>query len=723
MIVLSGIGLSFAFADSNSSEILNDSLRIIASATPLAPPQTDPSILVHHARDDSGGNTSFRFVANRTVSENKYPPDGVTVFARADRRKPQRDRDLGQTFLTHDRRCRLDALYLRIGHADLAALENAPGARIAVQWFEVFGRPTLNDHGTPGFVGKYDRTTSPELDDYLEGEIYKPLRVVEGRLPDHLRKGDYLKLDFMGESEMVFEPHRGYAFLLMFLDRESNRGMTLANEYYGTYTPNPENKYVGHGIRREGTPEFPNDWKARLTQSPGTIGFPDVCTFRDLHFAVTVKSVPETTTAFPLSISENKRYLIDSAGKPFFYQADTAWMLLFKLDAAQAEEYLKNRKAKGFNAIQMMLTGFLDMKNLAGQLPFEGDHDFARPNEAFFTHADGVIGMASDLGMLLAIAPAWSGCCGEGWAGKAKNGSPKPLNQNGTAKCRQYGRWLGQRYKQFDHILWILGGDNDPDNAREEIRQIGLGLKETASHHLITFHAASSHSSTDVWPADEPWLDVSMVYTYFRGFNKAWNKNQPDVYEVSHAEFAKSPIRPFFLGESTYEGEHDDWGSALQARKQAYWCVLGGGFGHAYGSPNWNFPNNWRKIMEQPGANSMKYVPQLFESLPWWTLVPDVQNAIVVEGHGQGVANNSVTAARTSDGSLALIYLPASRPITVDLRKVSGPVEARWYDPTNGVFQSIEGSPFPNEGRRSFDPPEKNRAGDGDWVLMLQTKP
>jgi hypothetical protein len=37
--------------------------------------------------------------------------------------------------------------------------------------------------------------------------------------------------------------------------------------------------------------------------------------------------------------------------------------------------------------------------------------------------------------------------------------------------------------------------------------------------------------------------------------------------EVSHAEFAKVPVRPFFLGESTYEGEHSAWGSALQARK------------------------------------------------------------------------------------------------------------------------------------------------------------
>ncbi len=268
---------------------LSAGLDITASPVPLVPPRDHPSVLVHHATDDKGGNTSLRFVANRKVDENKYPTNGVTAFARAAREQPQRDRDLGQTFLTGDQRVRLDALFLRVGHADLAMLTNTPGARVAVQWFEVTGEPRLNDHGTPGFAGKFDRLTSPELDDYLEGETYTPLRVLEARLPEKLAKGDHLKLDFTGEDEFPLEPHRTYAFLLMFLTRAPLRGMTLANEYYGTYTPDPTNKLRGHGIRREGLPQFPDDWKARLAQPPGTLGFPDVCTFRDLHYAVTVR--------------------------------------------------------------------------------------------------------------------------------------------------------------------------------------------------------------------------------------------------------------------------------------------------------------------------------------------------------------------------------------------------------------------------------------------------
>lgn len=420
---------------------------------------------------------------------------------------------------------------------------------------------------------------------------------------------------------------------------------------------------------------------------------------------------------FPLKASPSQRYLVDQQGAPFFYQADTPWMLFLRLSEPEAKDYIARRKEQGFSALQVMLTGFLGMSNRVGELPYAGkppEQDFALPNEKYFAHVDRIIAEAERQGMLLAIAPAWAGCCGEGWAGKEKSGALKPLNANGPEKSRQLGRWLGARYGRFSNVMWILGGDIDPHPARDEMRSLGLGLKETAPQQLITYHASSSHSSTDVWPADERWLDVSMVYTYFRGFNKAWNRNQPDVYEVSHAEFAKPRVRPFFLGESTYEGEHDAWGSALQARKQAYWCVLGGGCGHAYGSPNWRLPKNWREVTELPGANSLKHLRGLFESRPWWKLVPDTQNLLAVEGRGTFGTNDSSTAARALDGSFAIAYLPVKRALAIDLGQVTGEkTAASWFNPRTGEWTRIGG--FTEKKRHVFDPP-----AEGDWVLVLE---
>ena len=79
-----------------------------------------------------------------------------------------------------------------------------------------------------------------------------------------------------------------------------------------------------------------------------------------------------------------------------------------------------------------------------------------------------------------------------------------------------------------------------------------------------------------------------------------------------------------------------------------------------------------------------------------------------------------LTAARTSDGSLVIAYMPSIRRITVDMSKLTAISTARWYDPTNGEYTDVSGSPFANRGSRQFNPPGKNSAGDGDWVLVIE---
>jgi hypothetical protein len=428
-------------------------------------------------------------------------------------------------------------------------------------------------------------------------------------------------------------------------------------------------------------------------------------------------AVPAAEPRLPLEISADQRHLVDRTGAPFLYQADTAWMLFLKLTESEAREYLAIRKRQGFNVIQVMLTGFLGMTNRAGELPFSGpalQPDLGRPNERYFAHVDRVLTEARRQELVVAIAPAWSGCCGEGWTGKDAAGEPKPLNRAGPTKARGFGRWLGGRYGERDHLVWILGGDQDPRNAFDEWRAMGTGLHETAPRHLITYHAASTHSSTDVWPATEPWLGVSMVYTYFRGFDKAWNKVQPDVEEVSRAEYAKSPVRPFFLGESTYEGEHGAWGSAAQARKQAYACLLSGGCGHAYGSPNWNFPETWRATTRLPGAESLGHLRTLLESRPWWLLAPDVGHRVAIDGRGPDQANDSTVTGVASDRSFALAYLPRQRALTVQLGALSGTGwQAWWWNPRDG--RALGAGRFRQSRAVVFEPPD-----EGDWVLLVE---
>src|SRR4051812_28865294 len=57
----------------------------------------------------------------------------------------------------------------------------------------------------------------------------------------------------------------------------------------------------------------------------------------------------------PLKISPNGRYFMTPDGKPFFWLGDTGWLLFSKLTREETIRYLDDRKAKGFNVIQVMV--------------------------------------------------------------------------------------------------------------------------------------------------------------------------------------------------------------------------------------------------------------------------------------------------------------------------------------------------------------------------------
>lgn len=248
------------------------------------------NIIAENKTGNMTGATSIRNDRKKEESPNPYPEDSKTIFS--DRTQfplnIKRDRDLGQTFISSGKKAVVEKLFLRVGPNPVKV--NTPGARIVIQFFRVEGTPALNDHGTPGSFGAFDRQRAPEMDDYLEGETYTPLFAATGVLPSLVNTLDFLEFSFSGKARLKLEANKGYAFLIMFAEpAEENRGLTLYNQYWGIYTPDATNKFVGHGIRREGLPFFPENFRDRLQVQPSTFGFPDVCTFRDLFFVITGK--------------------------------------------------------------------------------------------------------------------------------------------------------------------------------------------------------------------------------------------------------------------------------------------------------------------------------------------------------------------------------------------------------------------------------------------------
>jgi hypothetical protein len=270
---------------------------------------------------------------------------------------------------------------------------------------------------------------------------------------------------------------------------------------------------------------------------------------------------------------------------------------------------------------------------------------------------------------------------------------------------------VGERFRAFDNIIWVEGGDDNPRD-KSLVRAVAEGIGEAMPAALHTAHGATETAAADFWES-EPWLRVNNIYTY------------RSVYDAAKEQYARRPPMPFFLIESGYENEHKATEQSL--RQQSYAALLGGACGQVFGNnPIWHFSGpglfstkmSWQEALAGRGSVSMTHLRKLFDGLAWWRLQPDFSGKLLTSGIGRGA--DRAMAARAEDGSFAVIYLPASREIGVDLSQLAGSeVAARWYDPAMGTYRAVSGSPFPTKGSRGFRPEGANGAGFNDWVLLL----
>lgn len=425
---------------------------------------------------------------------------------------------------------------------------------------------------------------------------------------------------------------------------------------------------------------------------------------------------------FPLSVTG--RYLTDAAGRPFLLHGDTAWSLIADLSRDDAERYLTDRAARGFNTILVSLIEHRYATNAPANAehepPFLVPGDYATPNERYFAHADWVLNRARELGILVLLTPSYMGIGGggEGWY--------RAMERNGAERLRAYGRYLGRRFKMLDNIVWVHGGDYDPPD-RTLAAAIAEGIRAVDRRALHTAHGSPESVVSDVW-ADAPWLAIDTVYTY------------GPVGGAVHRQRDRRTGRPFVLIESAYENERGVVGSRLRA--QAYQALLGGAAGQVFGNnPIWHFnapgihpaPTDWKQALDGPGSRDMALLGALFQTLPWWRLQPAAEDWVqadrglagsiieLLQAGGWNGASQHPAAAIADDRSFAIGYIAAMRSVQVGLGRLAGPlVVARWHDPTTGRSLAA-GPPRQALGTATFAVPGPNGRGDDDWLLILES--
>ncbi len=435
-----------------------------------------------------------------------------------------------------------------------------------------------------------------------------------------------------------------------------------------------------------------------------------------------------------LQVSQNGRFLQYENGAPFFWLGDTAWLLFQNLNREEANRYLQDRSAKGFNVIQVMMVHKLSAVNDYGDRAFIDD-DPTRPDTTpgrsyqdpaeydFWDHVDYIVDLAAEKGIYLAMVPVW--------------GSAAKTLPDGGAWATQYAAWIARRFNDRPNIIWLNGGDIRGDEHPETWEQIGRTLDQLDPGHLITFHPfGRTQSST--WFHNSAWLDFNMFQSGHRRYDQAGEDDPAtwkgeDNWRYVLEDYARRPVKPTIDGEPSYEnipqGLHDPnepYWTAADARRYAYWSVFAGAFGHTYGDNAvmlmhrpadriiYGVRNYWYEAIDDPGAGQMQHLKNLMLSRPYFERVPDQS---LVAGHN---GSKYAYVIATRGNNYAMFYTYTGRSFDVVTGKLSGiQVRASWFNPRNGDTTLI--GDFKNSGTLHFDPPGDESPGN-DWVLILDSR-
>ena len=398
-----------------------------------------------------------------------------------------------------------------------------------------------------------------------------------------------------------------------------------------------------------------------------------------------------------LEVSADGRFLQFANGRPFFWLADTGWLLPERLDRDEASYYLKRCAEAGFNVVQVQTINAVPAINAYGQMSmtdgFCFDNIDRKGEYGYWQHMDYIIDSAAEQGLYIGMVCIWGGLVKAG--------------RMDVEQARSYGRFLGKRYRGKKNIVWIIGGDIEGSVRTEVWDALATAIKEADTGHLMTFHPRGRTTSAK-WFNDRAWLDFNMFQSGHRRYGQRMgNKVYPiadgteeDSWMYVDSAWQHRPIKPVLDGEPSYEGipqglhnGNEPLWTDLDVRRYAYWSVFAGACGHTYGNnavmqfvrPGISgayFADGerkpWYRALDDPGYGQMKYLKALMLAVPYFERVPD-QSVVI----GNGIRYDRLAATRGSD--YLLVYNHTGRDMRIDLDKISGSEKDVWWmTPTDG---------------------------------------
>lgn len=427
----------------------------------------------------------------------------------------------------------------------------------------------------------------------------------------------------------------------------------------------------------------------------------------------------QTNVAFPLKLSENKRYLIDKNGKPFLIKEISAWALIQALSEEDEAAYLDSISRKGFNTV---LTSIINNDtHMAGNppfwqgiSPFNVKWDFSTPNEKYFQHVDRFLKMAEAKGFFVMAVPAYMGYredASQGWWDEILGPN------NDTAKIKSYGAYIGKRYLNSNNLMWIAGGDHNCDGKLQPYEDnLIKGIQLEDKNHLWSGHFDMNKNV--VWSTEHPrygnMMDIDGEYVWTESvlFEKGPQyKTELEQYRkgkmIIQMDLSYEHSAPFWADNENYQ-----W-----MRRKIYDGLLSGCAGTSFGPGEINNHGtsfkNWQPLMNTAGMQQTAHCFKLFDLLPWYKFIPDQTSEVILSGRREFGSRDYICAARAADSSYYVLYIPKGQEFIINAKKISGKyMRMHWFNPRTG--EALKIGVAETRERFGITPPSEE-----DWVLVF----
>jgi len=421
-----------------------------------------------------------------------------------------------------------------------------------------------------------------------------------------------------------------------------------------------------------------------------------------------------------LQISKNKRFFEHTDGTPFLWLADTWWKSLCKRMTWEGfQELTADRKAKGFNVVQIVCGPYPDENMMEarweneGGLPYD-TIDFSVMNPAYFNYADRRIKHLVDNGIVPVIVGGW---------GRPQGGGKSTLAQVGLDGFKRHWRNIIARYGAYP-VIWMVGGETK--DSYGPWSELAKYMKDTDPYkHILCYHAPG-HPRKEL--KDNSMFDFDMLAIGHDGM-----KTVDRTFDLMNSCFEASPKRPVLCGEACYEGHMQTNFQYIQ--RYMFWSfMLSGAAGHTYGAAGiWHAGiegdsghtgfkgqeydwTTWKEGMNYPGSTQLGLGKKLLEQYPWSQFEPHPEWA------------DSTCFAAGIPGEVRFIYLPRRNIYNWDgpaIKNMDPGVDwhVYYFDPATGrkFDQGILKAQVKDA--NNLEKPvnyKKNVPSPQDWILVFE---